>query len=119
MKESSSPIFRAGVAMCGLAALAAGYMAVESKPADSPSSKPLPPALFQSWPNRAPDVAVVLTGEQHSYLKFCGCSQPQLGGLERRYNFIAKLKDKGWPVVAFDLGDIVAPALAPRTSKRC
>jgi len=109
MKDSSSPVIRAGLALCGLGALAGGYLAAGSRSAESPSSKPLPPALFQNWPHRVPDVALVLTGEQHSYLKFCGCSQPQLGGLERRYNFIAKLKEKGWPVVAFDLGDLVYP----------
>lgn len=76
-------------------------------PQPSPATKPLPPTLFQRWPQRAPDVAIVLSGEQHSYIKFCGCSVPQLGGFERRYNFIAKLKEKGWPVVALDLGDLV------------
>src|SRR5262245_17175874 len=46
-----------------------------------PSSKPLPERLFRDWPaNRTPDVALILTGQQHSYLKFCGCSNPQLGG---------------------------------------
>lgn len=73
----------------------------------SPASKPLDPMLFQRWPDRKPDVALILTGEQHSYLKFCGCSSPQFGGFERRYNFMAKLREKGWPLVALDLGDLV------------
>jgi hypothetical protein len=72
------------------------------------SSAPLPPQLFQGWPaNRKPDVALILSGQQYSYLKFCGCSTPQLGGFERRYNFMSKLKERGWPLVAADLGDLV------------
>ena len=42
----------------------------------------------------------------HGYILPCGCSSPQLGGLERRYNFLQALKGRGWPVVALDLGDI-------------
>ncbi len=75
---------------------------------DSWSAAPLPPQLFQGWPaNKKPDVAVILSGQQLSYLKFCGCSSPQLGGFERRFNFMAKLKERGWPLVAADLGDLV------------
>jgi hypothetical protein len=63
---------------------------------------------FRGWPaGKKPDVALMLTGQQHSYLKFCGCSQPQLGGFERRYNLFQALKAKGWPIVAADLGDLV------------
>jgi len=63
---------------------------------------------FRGWPaGKKPDVALVLTGQQHSYLKFCGCSQPQLGGFERRYNLFQALKAKGWPIVAADVGDLV------------
>src|SRR5689334_20814796 len=42
----------------------------------APSSKPLPADLFRDWPasGRNPDVTLVLSGQQHSYLKFCGCS---------------------------------------------
>jgi hypothetical protein len=50
------------------------------------------------------------------YLKPCGCSYPQIGGLERRYNFFQTLKDAGWPMVAVDLGDLAqrkAPADLP------
>jgi hypothetical protein len=96
----------------GTLALAAAIAACASgsKPhADivkSPASKPLPEQLFASWPQKTPDVALILTGEQHGYFKFCGCSDPQLGGFERRYNFMAKLKEKGWPLVAVDLGDM-------------
>jgi hypothetical protein len=75
---------------------------------DSWSTAPLPPQLFKTWPSgKKPDVALILSGQQHSYLKFCGCSSPQLGGFERRFNFMAKLKERGWPLVAADLGDLV------------
>src|SRR5207248_5382292 len=63
---------------------------------------------FRGWPaGKKPDVALMLTGQQHSYLKFCGCSQPQLGGFERRYNLFQTLKARGWPLVTADLGDLV------------
>jgi hypothetical protein len=64
----------------------------------------IPPRLFQGW--NKPDLVIVLTAQQHGYMMPCGCSYPQVGGLERRYNFIQLLKDRGWPVVAVDLGDI-------------
>ena len=31
-------------------------------------------------------VALLLSGESHGYLQPCGCSEPQKGGLARRYN---------------------------------
>ena len=75
----------------------------------APDGAALLDAQFRDWPaGKKPDVALVLTGQQHSYLKFCGCSRPQLGGLERRYNLFAALRQRGWPIVAADLGDIVA-----------
>ena len=67
-------------------------------------------ALFKGW--QKPDLVLVLSAEQHGYLQPCGCSEPQKGGLVRRYNFLQILRDKGWPVVAVDLGD-VAQAKAP------
>jgi hypothetical protein len=60
--------------------------------------------LFNGW--EKPDFVLVLSAEGHGYLLPCGCSRPQKGGLERRYNFIQILRDKGWPVVAVDLGDV-------------
>src|SRR5262249_53354198 len=66
--------------------------------------------LFFGWGK--PLFAVVLSAQQHGYLLPCGCSDPQYGGLERRYNFLQSLRlpkgqgGRGWPVVAYDLGDI-------------
>jgi len=68
-------------------------------------SQGIPARLFPNWGK--PDFVVVLSAQQQGYLLPCGCSRPQVGGLERRYNFIQLLKtEKGWPVVAVDLGDI-------------
>jgi hypothetical protein len=55
-----------------------------------------------------PLVALVVSGQMHGYINPCGCSHPQNGGLERRYNFIQSLKDRGWDVVGLDLGELPA-----------
>jgi hypothetical protein len=64
----------------------------------------LPANVCRGWPK--PDLVLLLSAQQHGYLLPCGCSRPQVGGLERRYNLLRILEDKGWPVVAADLGDI-------------
>jgi hypothetical protein len=60
--------------------------------------------LFQNWAK--PELVIVLSGEMHGYIEPCGCTNPQYGGLMRRYNFFQLLWNKGWPTVAFDLGDV-------------
>jgi Cytochrome c554 and c-prime len=62
------------------------------------------PPLFNNWPK--PDLVLLLSGQQHGYILPCGCSRPQLGGLERRYNFLKELEAKGWTVATLDLGDV-------------
>ena len=63
--------------------------------------------LFADWPKgQKPEVAIVLTGQTFGFLQPCGCSRPQMGGLERRAVFLNSLKVKGWSVVGFDLGDL-------------
>jgi hypothetical protein len=77
---------------------------------DNPDfTSPQGPQNLKDWKN--PELVLVLSGEMHGYLLPCGCSDPQYGGLERRYNFIQSLKKRGWPVVAVDLGDL------PQTSE--
>jgi Cytochrome c554 and c-prime len=82
-------------------------------PAVQPAGQERDP--FKDWPR--PDFVLVLSGQMHGYLQPCGCSRPQAGGLERRYNFVQSLrKDRRWPVVALDLGDIpqvTAPGKLP------
>lgn len=66
-------------------------------------------ALFEQWPGKGsqkPDAAIVLSGQTFALLQPCGCSRPQKGGLERRAEFINKLKAKGWAVAGVDLGDL-------------
>lgn len=84
-------------------------------PAAVPAAKKNVRPMFRDWPERKPDLVLLLSGEQHGYLQPCGCSRPQLGGLERRYNFLQHLiKDRGWPVADLDLGD-VAQRSGPQT----
>jgi hypothetical protein len=76
----------------------------------------LPKNLCRDWPKTKPDLVLLLSAQQHGYLMPCGCSRPQVGGLERRYNLLRILEDKGWPVVAADVGDIpqmAGPAKLP------
>ena len=83
---------------------------LKSPPSVAPPSI-LSPQLFRNWGK--PDLVLVVSGEQHGYLLPCGCSHPQKGGLERRYNLIEALRERGWPVDAVDLGNvpqIVAPS---------
>ena len=106
----------AAVALCGISALAATRLSSVLRPAapqEQARDKQLivPPRLFHGWPK--PDVALLLSGEQHGYLLPCGCSRPQVGGLERRYNLLQLLRQRGWPVAAVDLGD-VAQRAGPR-----
>lgn len=66
---------------------------------------------FATWPRDAkPDAVLVVTGQTYGYLQPCGCSRPQIGGLERRAQFIRALRAKGWPVAAVDLGDVLPAA---------
>lgn len=67
------------------------------------STTPIPKSLLK-W--EKPDLTIILTAQQHGYLLPCGCSRPQVGGLERRYNFIQALKTNGWNLTALDLGDL-------------
>jgi Cytochrome c554 and c-prime len=103
-----APHFTALLA-CGFAALALAG-AWSAGPPTAATTAPEPP-LFAGWPKDAkPDAVLVVTGQTYGYLQPCGCSRPQLGGLERRANFIAGLRAKGWPVAAVDLGDILPAA---------
>lgn len=74
--------------------------------ADKTPSKVEPQKLFVGWPEGKPEVVLLLSGQTYGYLQKCGCSNPQKGGLERRYNLVEKLrKEKGWSVIGLDIGD--------------
>lgn len=66
--------------------------------------KLFPGRVLLDWKN--PDLVLVFTGQMSGYLLPCGCSRPQVGGLERRYNLLQMIKDSGWEYVAADVGDI-------------
>jgi nitrate reductase cytochrome c-type subunit len=92
-----------GLAVAG----ATGYCWRTNEPPLAEQPDKTGPALFTNWPKDAkPSAAIMLSGQTFGYLQPCGCSRPQFGGLERRANFVAGLKAKGWPVAAVDLGDV-------------
>lgn len=82
----------------------AGVGFVRYGPSLSANGTKTGPLRFQGW--EKPELVLVLTAQQHGYVLPCGCSRPQVGGLERRYNFIQSLKARGWPLAAVDLGDV-------------
>jgi hypothetical protein len=75
----------------------------EATPEKTATTNPLD-RVFRGWDK--PDLLLVLSAQQHGYVLPCGCSEPQIGGLERRYNFMQLVRERGWPIVAVDLGDV-------------
>ena len=60
-----------------------------------------------------PAAVLVLTGEMDGYLEPCGCTDGQIGGLLRRYDFFERLRKQNWPVASLDLGSLTKdPAVA-------
>ncbi|HVK10467.1 MAG TPA: multiheme c-type cytochrome [Gemmataceae bacterium] len=99
-----------GLAVAGFTA---GSVGLYVRGTAAPEPKRVEPQkLFSKWPDpaqRKPELVLVLTGQMHGYLQKCGCSNPQKGGLERRYNFIESMKARGWEVVGLDVGDLPRP----------
>jgi hypothetical protein len=84
---------------------AAAVPAASAASAGEPSSTLSAPAPFAGWPK--PTVAIFLTGQQLGYIEPCGCTglENQKGGLARRHTLLRQLRDeRGWPVVALDVG---------------
>jgi hypothetical protein len=85
----------------------------------APPGKTEPQVLFDKWPqDRKPDLVIVISGQTYGYLQKCGCSSPQKGGLDRRYNFIESLKARGWEVIGLDVGDVPRPLPYSPTSEQ-
>jgi hypothetical protein len=65
--------------------------------------------IFVGWPDTKPQVALAITGRQEGYLEPCGCAglDTMKGGMSRRYTCFQMLREKGWPVVALDVGNLV------------
>src|SRR5262245_64960439 len=113
----------AGALAAAAFALAAVYVVRHYAPADTavaaPPTKSEPQRLFDKWPqDRQPDLILILSGQMYGYLQKCGCSSPQKGGLERRYNFVESLKARGWEVVGLDVGDVPRPLPYTPTSQQ-
>jgi hypothetical protein len=51
--------------------------------------------LDTAWWSRKPAVRLFLTGGQRGTLKPCGCSAPQMGGLERAASVLYRLREAG------------------------
>lgn len=97
-----------GGAYLGNAAVA--YFNSPAHPAELPElEEDLGPApLFADWPEKKPDVALVLTGEMYGYMRPCGCSPGQHGGLARRDGFLHYLtEERQWNVLPLELGDLI------------
>jgi hypothetical protein len=111
---------RAALAVLLLAVTGAAAVSDPPAPPADPAAPPKETLvggvpLFGEWPkDRKPDAVIVLSGQMYGYLQPCGCSRPQIGGLERRAVLIEALRAKGWPVAGVDLGDVYPeqPALA-------
>jgi len=67
-----------------------------------------PPALLDGW--EKPALAIVLTGEQYGFFEPCGCTENQSGGMSRRADLFRQIKEREWPLTAFDLGTTVRRA---------
>jgi hypothetical protein len=107
------------VALLAPAILLGGYLLLRGLPNDCIGQQhvdsdppPARPIQFAGWGQ--PDLALVISGQLHGYLKPCGCSPIQYGGLARRLVFINELKAKGWEVGAIDLGELAADTGIPR-----
>lgn len=77
---------------------------------DTSQEKPPPPRKTNIFPTEKPAAFLVLSGQMYGYMQPCGCSRPQIGGLERRYELVRELCARGVPVSAADLGDLAPHA---------
>jgi len=68
------------------------------------SGKPAKDPAFLTWPK--PQLALVITGEQHGYFEPCGCTANQLGGMSRRAGLFRKIEELGWTVRGLDVGGL-------------
>jgi hypothetical protein len=76
--------------------------ATQPKAAAVPSRRVSMP--WETWPK--PQLAFILTGEQHGFFEPCGCTSSQLGGMSRRANLVQKMTDAGWSVRGLDVGGL-------------
>jgi hypothetical protein len=63
--------------------------------------------IFVDWPK--PKLVLLITGCEDGYMEPCGCAglERMKGGLSRRQTMLKMLRqEKGWPVVALDVGGL-------------
>lgn len=79
----------------------------ESAAGDDEAQSAAGPEDYHDWP--APQLALVLTGNQGGYIEPCGCTglENQKGGLARRMTFMRQLQDLGWEILPIDAGNQV------------
>jgi hypothetical protein len=65
-----------------------------------------------NWPK--PRGVLIISSEMDGYLEPCGCTQGQLGGLIRRFDFIERLKAQNWPVALIDAGSLIKDPASAR-----
>ena len=82
---------------------AAGTEAADDEAADDPAG----PEDYRTW--ESPQAVLVVTGNQHGYIEPCGCTglDRQKGGVARRMTFMTQLKEKGWPLIPVDAGNLI------------
>ncbi len=100
------------VAICFTPAVYLCYLVPKDDPPKilpRPVSHKLPDPVeqvLQAWRDPEPTLVLAFSGQMYGYLQPCGCARPQVGGLERRYQLLQRLRQSSWPVVGFDLGDL-------------
>lgn len=74
---------------------------------DATNIESLAPEDYKTWP--VPNVALVVTGQQHGYIEPCGCTglDKQKGGVARRMTFMQQLRENGWNLLPIDGGNQV------------
>jgi hypothetical protein len=110
-----------GAIMVGILAAATPSVAASIRADDADKAKPVEKPtwdlLFSDWPeDPKPAFVVALTGEMTGYLRPCGCSEGQGGGLPRRAGVLKFLREElKLEVLPIDLGDLVGgtPAIEP------
>lgn len=75
---------------------------------DSASETPAEIPPFYNWPEQKPDLILVVSAETLGYMRPCGCSEGQTGGLARRAGLVDfLLNEKQWPPLLLDAGNLV------------
>ena len=85
---------------------------IDAEVVPTPKGKPDRPAVlkpedYKDW--KRPDLALVVTGQQHGYIEPCGCTglTKQKGGVARRFTFLNQIREMGWDVLPIDAGNQV------------